>query len=459
MKHLIKILCCWIPSKKYRKIARQKLNEKLFQLLNRLMSTEQKMMLADNQKDGVIFFKQDYFKIQNKYNEFLYKLKNKIKNGQKIDVCFVVNAAQVFPARTVFENMINDNIFNPFILVVPLNIRNTNRFKTLADKTFDELSSQYKGRVYKGYDSDYNDIDFSDKIDIVFTPSNDEFVEPKNYKIYHFIKKGILSIYCPYAWHVGSDKSAFTNDTVNFLWKYISENTKNLAQIKKESIISGTNAVLIGCVKVDKLEYVKKVNRNRKRIIIAPHHSVKEIGLCSRFLFYADFFLELPNLYPDIEFIFRPHPCLIPNLEDESIWGIQKTAMYIEKMKSFKNVVFDEGAEYFEYFVNSDGIIHDCGSFLPEYLLTGNPCCYLLKSNNTQKQYFNEFGQDCLQHYYHAFCKEDIINFIDDVVLNGNDPMRKERNDFINNCMKINYPNAGKIVVEYIKAELYERKG
>ena len=54
--------------------------------------------------------------------------------------------------------------------------------------------------------------------------------------------------------------------------------------------------------------------RERKTIIIAPHHTIEakfrnSIGL-SNFLEYAELFQELPKKYPQIDFIFRPHPLL-----------------------------------------------------------------------------------------------------------------------------------------------------
>lgn len=73
---------------------------------------------------------------------------------------------------------------------------------------------------------------------------------------------------------------------------------------------------------MDKLASIEYKNKTRKQILLCPHHTIntKELDL-SNFLTYSDLFLELPQLYPDVDFIFRPHPLLKYNLT--KYWGEQ----------------------------------------------------------------------------------------------------------------------------------------
>ena len=89
--------------------------------------------------------------------------------------------------------------------------------------------------------------------------------------------------------------------------------------------------------------------------------------------------------------------------------------------------MYDNNQDYLETFANSDTMIHDCGSFTAEYLFTNKPCCYMLKNVDDIKRKFLPMGQKCLDNYYKAFNKNDILNFIDNVVIKGIDPMKNQR--------------------------------
>jgi len=203
----------------------------------------------------------------------------------------------------------------------------------------------------------------------------------------------------------------------------------------------------------------KKKHNYRKRIIIAPHHTVadefKETFGLSNFLKYADFFLNLPRIYPEIDFIFRPHPLLFVTLEREDVCGKEKSDAYLKKLLSFNNVIYSNGGTYYDIFLNSDAIIHDCSSFLVEYLITGYPCCYMLKSNKQIDDLFTEFGKECLSYYYKAFNENEILYFIDNFVIAGNDIDKEKRIKFANQKLMINYPNVSEKILSEIKNEIF----
>ena len=214
------------------------------------------------------------------------------------------------------------------------------------------------------------------------------------------------------------------------------------------------NAYISGYVKTDNFSELRKKERKHKTIIIAPHHSIHEFGLCSRFLQYAEFFLELPEKYPNIDFILRPHPLLRNTLNSPEFWGEEKTNQYFKKITSYPNLKYDAASDYYQTFINSDGIIHDCGSFLPEYLFAGNPCCYLLKNKESINKYFNELGKECLKQYYQAYNEHDIINYIENIVLAGKDSKKNEREHFVNTILKVNYPHVSETIVSYLKEKI-----
>ncbi|WP_086298087.1 hypothetical protein [Campylobacter devanensis] len=108
-------------------------------------------------------------------------------------------------------------------------------------------------------------------------------------------------------------------------------------------------------------------------------------------------------------------------------WGESKTNKYYDQIAAYPNAIYDNSEDYLETFANSDAMIHDCGSFTAEYLFTGKPCCYMLKDSDDINKIFLPMGQKCLDNYYKAFNKNDILNFIDNVVIKGIDPMKNQR--------------------------------
>jgi hypothetical protein len=114
----------------------------------------------------------------------------------------------------------------------------------------------------------------------------------------------------------------------------------------------------------------------------------------------------------------------------------------------------DKKEKDFELFANSDAMIHDCSSFIGEYLFTGKPCCYMLKSMKDIKKVMNPMGVKCMENYYKAFDRKDILKFIDDVVVAGQDPMKEARERFCQEELKFNYPHATDTVLDTIKTTL-----
>nr|MCR5224723.1 CDP-glycerol glycerophosphotransferase family protein [Alphaproteobacteria bacterium] len=292
-----------------------------------------------------------------------------------------------------------------------------------------------------------------DKCDIVFVPSNDERIEFREYKIYNILLKGILSCYISYGYYVTKDDSFTIVDTPNLCWKIFVENALNLEDLKERQPIHGKNAVVTGYPKADAFFGLTKTTHKRKKIIIAPHHSIHGYGLQGQFLKYSELFLKLPKIYPQIDFIFRPHPLLYYTLIQQKYWGEEKTKEYFNEISSYSNCIYDTDPNYYQTFIDSDGIIHDCGSFLPEYLFTPNPPCYMLRDLKAIDEYFNAFGKRCLEYYYKAFNQDDIIKYIEDIVIKGNDPLRSKRENFAKKNVKYNYPNASEKIVKYIKQQ------
>lgn len=392
-----------------------------------------------------------YESIEKHYQEVLKKLRKKVEKGQKIRVGFYV--VEVFQYASVFEEMLKSDFFEPFIVVVPDYFRKDTMLETLH-QSYNLLSKKYDN-VYLGYDEKTGEyIDYSDKADIVFFGNPyQEMVHPYHF-IWHILHKNILTCYQNYGFNtmLWGREHICSLPFYNCCWKVFGDSEDSMEDLEKYQPIHGKNAYMVGYCKMDKLNDVKAKPHQRKKILLCPHHTINFAKLqLSNFLKYADFFLELPKKYPQVDFIWRPHQLLINSLSQ--YWSPEEAHKYYDKITSFENVIYSVGQDYFQAFVDSDAMIHDCGSFTAEYLYTGKPCCYMLKSEEEIQTTFLPIGQKCQENYYHAFSEQDICDFIEKVVLSGDDPLKESRESF-SETLKLNYPNVGKKITEYIKDEI-----
>ena len=392
-----------------------------------------------------------------KYARILSALKQKIKKGEKIRIGFYVVFDSVFPAEQIFQMFLKDKMFDPFILVIPDVSRGEENMFYQLDKTYKTLSSKYKN-VYMSYDKKEKAfIDFLDKVDMVFFANPYDPMTHEYYRIERVSDQNKLTLYTHYGYLLSNaTQHIFTGHTFSKLWKVFLLSRHEQKLLEKNEF-SGKNGILMGYCKLDGLADIKPKKRTRKKIIISPHHTVKEWknGLeLSNFLRYSDFFIKLFKKYPKIDFVFRPHPLLWINLENNNIWTKRQINKYIKDIKSISNVEFQNGGEYLETFVNSDALIHDCSSFSAEYLFVNKPCCFLLKDQEKLDQNSNAFHKECIKQHYPAYNEQEIIDFIENVVIKNKDLLREKRQAFVQKELLFEYPNVSTKMYEYIKKEI-----
>lgn len=174
-----------------------------------------------------------------------------------------------------------------------------------------------KSRILHSFDKiQSNFIDFSQDIDIVCSANPYDEMTLSLYGIKNLSSKGILSFFISYGLMPDYYARKYIIDRLelNLCWKVFVDTHYHLNENERYTKIKGKNAVLTGYAKMDTLAQFKPTKKERKKIIIAPHHTIyhnfKELPL-SNFLTYAEFFLELYKQYPQIDFVFRPHPLLV----------------------------------------------------------------------------------------------------------------------------------------------------
>lgn len=381
-----------------------------------------KIKLLDNPRKRKIFLK-----MQKKHQELLHQIKGK----EKIKVVFLAIHKSVWKVDPVFQKMLSDPYFEPVILVCPYTVYGEERM-------WQDMQECYAYFEYKGYPvlSAYNKeqqnwITLQEiQPDIVF------FTNPHNLtrkEYYEDAYLNYLSCYVPYYSDVASNydlNSSYNQLFHNVVWKhFIGDDYANKRALNVLAN-KGVNLVITGSPMLEELavEGIKEPNMvwrqqslPKKRIIYAPHQSIfkdENINL-STFLEVGELIKTLAEKYQDqIQWSFKPHGLLKSKLYKHPNWGKEKTDKYYDFWKLNDFTQLDDG-EYVDLFKTSDAILHDCGSFILDYLFTGKPCAYLELNSTAQLKAINDYGIELLNCYVRLREEHQIECFLLDLIDNN----------------------------------------
>lgn len=341
------------------------------------------------------------------------RIRKKVLNGKQIDVVFLVLDKSVWKTDLIFQQMEKDSRYNPCIVVIP-RVNATNILENAEDtyKYFKEKGYKTKIACSNG---NWHNLELITNIDIIFF-SNPHKISLPQYLIASLYKK--LTCYVPYFEQIDTNyEGHFNGLTENLCWKVFQINDihKNIAL--KYTFNRGRNIDVVGYPATESLYNLDKIQFNPwkvdslKKIIIAPHHSIASSTPLanSTFLETAETLQSLPKLFKNsVCFAFKPHPLLKEKLYKHPDWGIKKTDQYWHFWSTQENTQFED-AGYIELFKTSDAMIHDCSSFIIEYLYVNKPCLYL---NPNIRAGLNEYGKIGYDAIIKAKNNEDIINFV-----------------------------------------------
>lgn len=397
----------------------------------------------------------------NKYQSNYSKIVDVLKKKEKIKVAFFLIHNSVWKYDLLFKLFQENSRYEPFVVICPYIAFGEERMIEDLKKSEDFVKSK-KYPYYITYNfktKEWLDVNKELFPDIIFY-TNPWKLTKKKYYINNF--RNVLNCYVPYFYQVTKHlEENFGGEVQNLSWKVFYESEIHLKFANKYSKNKAKNVIISGYPGLDELLFNSKniidpwkiKNREIKRIIWAPHHTIsgQDAGLgFSNFERYANYFKELiENLNMNIQIAFKPHPILKSKLYQDNKWGKEKTDSYYEFWQNCNNGLLFEG-NYIDLFNSSDAMIHDSGSFTVEYLSTGKPILYLLNSSKSLDS-LNEVGKMAVEKHYLAEIEDQISKFILDVIINGNDYMRNERKQYINSfLLPPNNTKASENIYNYI---------
>ena len=355
-------------------------------------------------------------------------LKQKIKNGEKLNVAFFIYDDTKWKCQSIYDLMESSKYFVPHIFVTKNCSPKSNfnyQLKETLPKIYDFFTK--KGlRVKYAYDFEKDDYiafeDMDPKPDIVY------YCHP--WYVYKtqgpvMVSKYALTYYSSYSvptsmgyqeYSLRFHKYIGTQYVINDVIKeYFSENMEN----------KGCNIKVVGHPILDFFYLNKNKNfENKNSIIYAPHFSIDDSTILKwgTFLYFGEFILEYAKKHPEFNWIFKPHPCLRSYLSLKKYWDEDKIQNYWNEWNKIGSVY--ESGDYLEMFMESKAMITDCGSFKTEYFMTQKPQIYLKSKNPVA---YNPNVEKINETCYKAETKEELQKIFEQVIELSNDYKKQDR--------------------------------
>ena len=437
---LVRLLTSLVPVKRWRKNLRR-----------RLINTVQRREL-----------RQRVPAVRERYAQHVADCRAKRERGEKLRVAFFVLDGAMFSAEPIYRLMAASDAYEPEILVIPDVERGVEFTRARQERALEALRLRnLPARALYNPETGVAE-DVAGRYDIVFTSNPYAGATLPQYtaaEMYRHVLVPFVSY--GYGGYLQVDTRRFVfRPEVSLFWRvYVPVEATRRRWVAANPLLEG-NCVVGGYPKMDRLATMTCPAPARPRVILASHHSLARVsdGLTlSNFLRYADFFLELPARYPQVDFVFRPHPLLRERLSRDEWWGRERTDAYFARIAAIPNVTYEDGGDYFETFLSSSALIHDCASFLAEYFYTGKPQCYMLANPEKMDAEFSSFGKDLLRRCTLAYDEAAITSFIDRVVLAGEDPGAEERREFASREVCAFYPHAAEHILADIERAISGR--
>lgn len=363
-------------------------------------------------------------KMQKKHQQLLAQIQGK----EKIKVIFLAIHKSVWKVDPVFKKMLDDPFFEPIILICPYTPDGEERM-------WQDMEDAQGYFEKKGYPliSSYNkkeqrwvalkEID----PDIVFFTNPHDLTRKEYYEDAYL---NYLSCYVPYFFLTTThdrDQGIYNHKLHNAMWKIFMPHKYSIGKAAEVSFTKAKNCLLTGYPACEDFIDINRQHKNvwktqannKKKIIFAPHHTIFEDNLqLSNFLSVSELIDQLVAKYKDsVQWSFKPHPLLKSKLYLHPLWGKNKTDSYYDFWAEQEFTQLDEG-EYIDLFLDSDAIIHDCGSFIAEYLFVEKPCAYLEMNGDSQLNSINDFGKYALESYVSIKNKDNLVSFVESIAKN-----------------------------------------
>lgn len=358
-----------------------------------------------------------------------------LRKKDVVRVAFIVYDPAKWKLEALYLRMREHPRFDPVLVPTMIFVGDDAENARLFNSCVDYLRS--RGYPYVPASSQLN-IDTLVHPDVVFYGEPYSIFD-RGYQLSADVHRQSLGCYVPYD-SCNIIQQFKRLQAVNLAWMFLVESQAVLEEFAQVLPNRGRNLVATGSPLQDMALAVTREEGERawkpqptpkKRVIWAPSHSLPgnrhNVYEQSTFLDLAEPMLALAEKYRDrIQWAFKPHPVLKRKLAE--VWGQARTDAYYERWATMDCAQLAEGP-YLPLFKGSDALVHDCRSFMREYMFTANPVLFL----ENGKDYRDEYSPSMLQAlalHEKAKTPEEVEAFLVRRVLGGDDPLRERREAF-----------------------------
>lgn len=364
-------------------------------------------------------------------------LRYRLRCKDRINVVLIASSLPMWRFQGLYELLSQNARFNVSVFIMPFKTYNVEQQKADVESLVSFFCSRDIPYVMLSDACEKGENELQKlNPDVLFYPQPYLRIYDDAYDYDKF--KTRLLCYCPYAFWMSVDGWSYNLPLHNYAWKLFYSTELHRQEAKRYGRSGDRNVEIVGYPNADDFlsgnhkDVWKPQDLKKKRIIYAPHFTIFKGGLLeqSNFLWLGEFMQDVAEKYADkIQFVFKPHPRLFSELCRHEDWGKEKAKAYYDKWDAMENGQLQTG-EFIDLFMTSDAMIHDSGSFTVEYHYSGKPVMYVADNIEEQILNKNELGEKAMRLHYIAKTKQDIIDFIENVVLNGEDPMKQDREQF-----------------------------
>lgn len=400
-----------------------------------------------------------------KFKKIKHEIESKnierLKSKTKIKIGFLLYTTSMWSCDKLYNMLRQSDRFDPYIIVCGFNDGNEETIKKNYESTlnyFKEKSYQVVGLYEKKNITLYE----AGNPDIIFYLTPFSALIPSKLNIENIPLK-TLTIYISYSFMLADREKKFELPVYYLTWKYFSDTLMYKELIRKKSMVGDDNVIFCGYIRMDELindidnirsdlwKIPKSQNRKVFKIIYAPHHSVfDEVGGFSTFDQNYEFMYELAKKYSkNTSWIIKPHPLLGSRIIKNGFFkDISEYDKYLKRWEELPNAKVVTSGTYFDIFKSSDAMILDSVSFLAEYQYVKKPLLLLTRKT----QHFNPMGEALKEVLYCAEGNEfnKIEEFLNYIVIEGNDLMNEKREEFFNKYLNYYEYNGKMLSSEFI---------
>lgn len=385
----------------------------------------------------------------------IFRIRRKVRRGGKVTVLFLSSENAKWKCQSLYDLMRDSQLFNPIIGIMRQDVDVVDD-KMKIRKNIESAENFFSNlgcAVVNVYDIDRLEY----KKLRVFSPDIIFYQQPWSvfgHMLPRRVLKYALPCYVPYYVpnYVFPDLSYKVQSFHPYLAYYFVLNDferKQGLSLRKRFNFSGT-LITTGHPMLDEF-FLHPIDEPSKTCVIyAPHFTFahpnnKCVVHYSTFLDYGEYILEYAKQHLEMNWVFKPHPLLKTALIKSGAWSLKKVDEYYAEWGKLGRI--HESGEYVSLFREATTMITDCGSFLTEFAVTGQPIIHLINADNKLE------AMPLYSTYYKVYNKDELKEELCEVLERENDINKVERLQYIKDA-NLCGQYAAKNIISFLSKEL-----